>query len=279
MSTPQLTRHRIPGALGEILIDVRSASRGESAPAVVVLHGFKGFKDWGMFPPFCERLARAGFTAVSLNASGSGVDDSGAFVFPERFGHNTFTAELTDLLAAVEALERGALAVARPTSIGVVGHSRGGGIAILATRRDPRIAALVTWSAISTVHRWSPEQIAEWRKDGAVPMRNARTGEVLPVYTDVLDDIERNGDGALDIEAAAAAQVSPWLLVHGTADETVSFHEAKVLHAGAPPATTRLLPVDGAGHTYGAAHPWAGTPPALERVFDESVAWLREHLP
>jgi pimeloyl-ACP methyl ester carboxylesterase len=232
-----------------------------------------------MFPPFCERLARAGFTAVSLNASGSGVDGSGAFAFPERFGHNTFTAELADLLATIAELGRGGFGVPRPTSIGVVGHSRGGGIAILAARCEPRVAALVTWSAISTVQRWTPEQTAEWRRTGALSMRNARTGEVLPVYTDALDDIERNGDGSLDIEAAAAAVAVPWLLVHGTADETVDFLEARVLHASAPSANTRFLAVDGAGHTYGAVHPWAGSTKALESVFDESIAWLRDHLP
>lgn len=279
MATPTLTKHRLSGALGEILLDLRSGSRAEPRPAVVVLHGFKGFKDWGMFPPFCERLARAGFTAVSLNTSGSGVDDAGAFAYPERFGHNTFSAEVADLLAVLDALERGTLGTARPTSIGVVGHSRGGGIAILAARRDSRIAALVTWSAISDVRRWSEEQIAEWRAKGVVEVRNSRTGEVLEVHTDVLDDIEGNRDGGLDIRGAAAAMAIPWLVVHGSADETVSFSEAEALHAAAPVATTRLLSVYGAGHTYGAVHPFAGTPPALDRVFEESLAWLRANLP
>jgi len=279
MATPRLTNHRLPGCLGEISVDVRTALPAESRPAVVVLHGFKGFKDWGMFPPFGERLAKAGFTAASLNTSGSGVDDTGAFSYPERFGHNTFSAEVADLLAVVEALDAGALGVAQPGAIGVVGHSRGGGIAILAARREPRIAALVTWSAISTVHRWGDQQIAEWRKSGTMPVRNARTGEVLPVYTDVLDDIERHGDGALDLDAAAAAVTVPWLLVHGTADESVPFIEAELLSAAAPAATARLLAVEGAGHTYGAVHPFGGATPALERVFDESIAWLGRHLP
>ena len=279
MATPTLSKHVVPGALGEILVDVRSGDRSEPRPAVVVLHGFKGFKDWGMFPPFCERLARAGFAAVSLNTSGSGVDDGGAFSHPDRFSHNTFSSELADLLAVVDALDRGALGVAQPTSIGVVGHSRGGGIAILASRRDRRIAALVTWSAISDVRRWTPEQVAEWRARGVVEVRNARTGEVLPLHTDVLDDIEGNCDSGLDIQAAAAAMEIPWLLVHGSADETVDMVEAEVLHAAAPLATTRFLSVYGAGHTYGAVHPFAGTSPALERVFDESLAWLRANLP
>src|SRR5688572_5549242 len=112
MATPTLTRHSIPGALGEILIDVRSGGRTSSRPAVVVLHGFKGFKDWGMFPPFSERLARAGLTAVTPNLSGSGVDDAGAFSRPERFARNTFSAELEDLERVVAALAGGELGVA-----------------------------------------------------------------------------------------------------------------------------------------------------------------------
>ena len=50
MATPTLTRHVLPGTLGDILVDVRAGGRGSARPAVIVLHGFKGFKDWGMFP-------------------------------------------------------------------------------------------------------------------------------------------------------------------------------------------------------------------------------------
>ncbi len=92
-----------------------------------------------MFPPLSDRLARAGFTAVSFNFSGSGVDDAGDFAFPERFGHNTFSAELSDATAVLDSLFQGELGVPPPTSVGLVGHSRGGGIAVLQTARDPRI--------------------------------------------------------------------------------------------------------------------------------------------
>lgn len=97
MATPILTKSVVPGALGDLLIDVRSTERAAPSPAVIIVHGFKGFKDWGSFPVFAERLARAGFSAVSVNLSGSGFDDNGEFAWPDRFGHNTFSAEQYDI--------------------------------------------------------------------------------------------------------------------------------------------------------------------------------------
>jgi len=64
---------------------------------------------------------------MQLVGYSNGVDDSGEFVFPERFGHNTFSAEVQDLRRVVDALAAGELGVAPPASIGLLGHSRGGG--------------------------------------------------------------------------------------------------------------------------------------------------------
>jgi dienelactone hydrolase len=277
MATPTLTRHRLPGTLGEILIDVRAGGRTTTRPAVVLVHGFKGFKDWGLWPSFAERIARAGFSMVSFNLSGSGVDDSGDFVFPERFGHNTFSAELQDLRRVVDALAAGDLGVAPSGPVGLLGHSRGGGIAVLHTAGDPRIRALVTWAGIATVERWPGDQRAAWRAAGTMPIANARTGQVLALYPDVLDDVEAHGH-ALDIEAAARRIAVPWLIVHGTGDEAVALAEAERLASAGPPATTRFMPVPGAGHTFGAAHPWRGPGAETERVMDETLSFFSGEL-
>jgi uncharacterized protein len=277
MATPTLTKHTLPGSLGPILLDLRAGGRTAPRPAVVVLHGFKGFKDWGMFPPLADRLARAGFTAISPNLSGSGVDDAGEFSLPERFGHNTFTAELNDTGAVIDALMRGELGVPTPSTLGLVGHSRGGGIGVLQTARDQRIGALVTWAAIASVERWPAGQRAAWRSAGRTDITNARTGQVLPLYTDVLDDIEQHAH-ALDIDAAAGRIAVPWLIIHGTEDESVGFSEAESLKAAGSPKKTRLLPIEHGGHTFGAIHPWRSGTSQLDTVFDATVEWLAAHL-
>jgi uncharacterized protein len=277
MATPTLTKHTLPGSLGEILIDVRAGGRTSPRPAVLVLHGFKGFKDWGMFPPLSHRLAQAGFVVVSPNLSGSGVNDAGDFSLPERFGHNTFTAELEDVRRITDTLMAGHLGIPTPSALGLVGHSRGGGVAILHAVRDPRVRALVTWAAISSVQRWPAAQRASWRASGRTDVQNARTGQVLPLYTDVLDDIEQNAS-ALDIEAAAQRIAVPWLMIHGTTDESVAVDEAHRLEAASPRPDTRLLPIEGGGHTFGAVHPWHSSTPALDAVFDATLGWLTRHL-
>ena len=276
MATPSLTKHSLSGALGEILVDLRTGDRKRPRPAVVVMHGFKGFKDWGMFPLVAERMARAGMTVVSFNVSGSGADDAGDFTLADRFGRNTYSAELEDLHRTLEALGAERLGLPRPTSIGLLGHSRGGAMAILETARNPVINALVTWAAIGSVDRWSSEAKAAWRKRGFVNIQNARTGQVMPLQTDILDDIDRNSSGPLDIIGSAHAINVPWLIVHGQNDESVDVADARALHQSSGKAELALVPAT--GHTFGATHPLTQTPESLEEVMARTVAWFSRYL-
>jgi dipeptidyl aminopeptidase/acylaminoacyl peptidase len=278
MATPALTDHTLPGALGEILISVRAAGRKSPRPAIVLLHGFKGFKSWGFFPPLADRLAKAGFTVVSYNASGSGVDAGGEFTFPDRFGHNTYSAELADLRTVLAALRAGELGVVAPTKVGLMGHSRGGGIAILQAAKDPGIAALVTWATIALIDRWSAGAKADWRARGRLDVVNSRTQQVLPLYLDVLEEVEQQKVNRLDLEMAAREVKAPWLLLHGEEDDNVPCGESERLYAANGLATTELKIVNGAGHTFGAQHPMAGIPDTLERTMQQTLTWFSTHL-
>ena len=277
MASPSLTKHILPGALGDILVNLRTGDRKRPRPAVVVMHGFNGFKDWGMFPLVAERMARAGFSVVSFNVSGSGADDAGDFTLPDQFGRNTYSAELEDLRRSIEALDGDKLGLPRPTSLGLLGHSRGGGMAILETANNRTINALVTWAAIGSVDRWSSEAKAAWRKRGFVNIQNARTGQVMPLRTDILDDIDQNLAGSLDISGSASRIAVPWLIIHGESDESVDVADAKSIHqASGGKAELVLLP--SAGHTFGATHPLTQTPDVLEQVMARTVAWFSRYL-
>lgn len=275
MATPTKTSFQLTGADGGPLRGDVIRSKDARA-AVVICHGFKGFKDWGFYPTVTDRLARAGFAVVSFNYSGSGVGDDGlTFSEPERFGHGTYTNHLRDLDAVLHVLRAGRLGQP-PTSLGLLGHSMGGGIAALRAAADPAVNALVTWAATARFGRlWRSDQVPEWRRTGKIDVTNQRTGQILPLYTDMLEDWENNR-AALDVTAAAGNVRAPWLIVHGAADESVAASDAEDLLARAP--TARTLIVEGTGHTFGIVHPWAGSTAAFDRVLDATVEWFTRYL-
>jgi len=278
MATPKLTDLTLPGTLGEIQISVRAAGRNSPRPAVVLLHGYKGFRTWGFFPTLADRLARAGFTTVTYSASGAGVDASGGFAFPDRFGHNTYSAELADLRLVLTALWERGLGTATPTALGLMGHSRGGGIAVLQAARDQRVGALVTWAAIANVDRWTAATKADWHAKGRIDVINQRTHQVLPQYVDVLEEVEQQRANRLDLEGAARDVTAPWLLLHGEDDDNVPSAESERLHAASGKGTTELKIVNGTGHTFGAKHPMEGIPEPLERSVQATVNFFGAHL-
>jgi dienelactone hydrolase len=251
-------------------------------PAVVICHGFKGFMEWAFFPPLARLLAERGFVAVRFNLSGAGMLPGDEQVSdPAAFRANTHSAEVADLLRVMEAagteLGAGRIDAER---IGLLGHSRGGGAAILAAARPPwreRVRALVTWAAISRVDRSTAEEKRRWRQAGQMEVVNSRTGQRLALGAALLDDVESQGGGSLDILAAAGRRSAPWLIVHGEEDETVPVAEAAALGAHAAPPC-ELLRIPGANHTFGARHPFAGPTPFLIQALNASQTWLRRHL-
>lgn len=275
MATPRLAKLRLTGSDGgPLYVDVRTAAGpGEARPAVVVCHGFKGFKDWGFFPKLAERLALAGFTAITFNFSGSGVGDGEEFDEPERWGHQRPSGDLDDIRTVLDLVADGGSAW-----VGLVGHSRGGGLAVLHAARDARVRALVTWAAVGSFLWWPDDDLRRWRAEGKIDVVNTRTGQVLPIYRDALDDLEANGAKALNVPAAAGRVTVPWLIVHGTEDTSVPPTEAEHLRAASRSPATELWLVEGAGHTFGAKHPWAGSTPDLDQVMDRTVRFLSEAL-
>ncbi|MDT8340115.1 MAG: alpha/beta fold hydrolase [Longimicrobiales bacterium] len=260
---------------GLIRGDVRVPDGPPPRSAVVVVHGFKGYKDWAFFPWVAEALAGDRHAVVTFNMTGSGIGaDPHAFTELEAFAANTYTRELADLGAVLGALREGRLGRV-PERIGILGHSRGGADAVLHTAGDPGVAALVTWAAVANVDRWDPETRQEWRASGRIYVLNARTGQQMPLDVTLLDDVEGRGE-ALDPSAAAARVSAPWLIVHGTGDETVDVSEGERLARAAPGA--RFLPVPGAGHTFGASHPFPGPGPELDAAMDATRAHFRTHL-
>ncbi len=246
----------------------------EARGTVIICHGFKGFSRWGFFPHLADSIAKEGLRAIRFDFSGSGVGDDGeSFTEEEAFAANTFSRELEDLAAVeAEASRRGWI----DAPYGLIGHSRGGGTAILHAAGNRRVGALVTLAAIAYVRRWSPAEERAWRERGFTEVVNTRTGQVLRLGTALLDDIDAATDGRLDIPSAAARMKAPWLIIHGDADSSVSVEDAHRLADAAPDA--RLLIIEGASHTFDVAHPMRESSPALDLAVSDTVEWMRREL-
>ena len=224
---------------------------------VVIVHGFKGFKDWGFFPWLGEQLCARRLAVCRFNMSRSGVGESGdSFDQLDLFADDTYSQQIADLHTVVDHVHR--VMGDMPTFL--LGHSRGGGVAILGANDVPNLKGVVTWSAISTADRWDEATKAAWRRDGYQEVINARTKQVMRMSTRILDDFESHRQ-RLDILAAARALRVPLLSIHGGRDESVPVAELASISAAAHDAS-RLV-ISRASHTYNAIHPLVHVPVEL----------------
>lgn len=231
------------------------------APAVLVAHGFKGFKGWGWFPWIADQLAAAGLRAIRFDFSHNGVETSD-FDRLDLFAIDTPTRHQEDL-RAVSGAVRGPL--------GLLGHSRGGADVLLFAAGEPRVRCAATLAAVDHFATLDQAGEATIRETGYLPVPNARTKQLMPMSRLAFEDARCH-----DLEGAVRSLDQPLLLVHGTADESVPPAALERLAAWAPNA--EALAVDGAGHTFGAAHPWQGPSAELETVLARVTAFFRAHL-
>ncbi len=260
--------------------DIHTPASSEIAPLAIICHGFKGFKDWGMFPYAADVLASRGISVLRFNFSLNGIaDDFMNFTALDRFERNTVCRELDDLGDIIDAIGTGDIVIPGTdcNRLAVIGHSLGGGVSIVKTSEDPRIRATVSWAGVSSFDRWGPKFKQQWRGQGRMEIQNTRTGQMMPMGIAMLDDLEQNA-GRFDITAAATQLRRPLLLLHGEQDLSVPLEEGLRIRDAADLSLTVMHVIPNTDHTFGAVHPFTGTTPALDRVLDITTAWLLEKL-
>lgn len=229
----------------------------ECKGVVVFCHGYKGFKDWGGFAFMSPYFVEKGFAILKFNFSGNGGTVTNPIDFPdlEAFGENTFSQEIADLHFVFDQIKRGSgeLAHFQDLPLHLIGHSRGGGMAILTAESLP-LVSFATWAAVSDFAPRFPADVSEWEKNGVAFIQNARTGQNMPHLFSFYQDFKAN-QARLSIPDYAKSIRKPWFLAHGTDDATVSLAEAELLAQwGGKWVQTNFI--DGSSHTFGCSQPW-----------------------
>jgi hypothetical protein len=183
---------------------------------------------------------------------------------------NTYRKEKEDLAAIIQWLEAH---FPEGKECYLIGHSRGGGTALLGAAH-PKVKKGATWAGISSILDRFPtgEVLGKWKIDGVRYVHNGRTKQDLPnSYLQYEDYLKHSSE--LDIEAACKNLNKPVLVIHGTADESVSIEEGRKL---ANWLHTELVEIEGAIHTFGSSHPWnsALLPQDLELVCEKTLAFF-----
>jgi pimeloyl-ACP methyl ester carboxylesterase len=239
---------------------------------VVIVHGFKGFKNWGFFPWLAQHLLAHRFAVCRFNMSRSGIgEDPESFDRLDLFEHDTYSIELSDLRIAVRHAQLQLPGL--PTIL--LGHSRGGGIAILGAQDVSDLRAVIAWSPIARCDNWDASTLRDWQERGVTAVVNQRTQQTMRIARDVLDDFEANRE-RLDIVRAAETLRVPLLVVHGARDESVPLAQGHLLASRADDGS--LLVIARAGHTFNAIHPLVHVPFELELAAEASAHFAAAHL-
>lgn len=223
----------------------------------VVCHGFKGFASWGFFPHLCEELQVRGIPSLRFDFSHNGTgEDPEVFDRLDLFARQRFGREI-DEIGAVTDWARGS----GYRDVVVIGHSRGGGSALLSAAEKP-VAGVVTLAGIDSVHRFDDATIDAWRRDGVIRILNGRTNQEMPMHLEILEEVEADPD-RFDILTRASRLDAPCWHWHGTADPTV---EPDAAHRLGKATGGPVMLLEGTDHVFDVGHPFVGPSPALTEV-------------
>ncbi len=263
----------------KINIDLYSNSYKKNGNLIILVHGFKGFKDWGFFPYTAEFLSKKGFDVLTFNFSHNGVRNSlTEFDELDKFEKNTISLEVSELNQIITASNDKLFTEEKPKKIGLIGHSRGAGISIISASNSNLVNALCCWAPIAKFDRYSERQKMEWRKNGYFDVLNTRTNQMMRMSVELLNDIESNKDDKLNLEKAVKSLKIPFLLIHGEQDLTVPAKESELIYEWSNKKLTIFEKIEATGHTFDIIHPFSGSNKKFDKILNLTAEFFLNSL-
>jgi alpha-beta hydrolase superfamily lysophospholipase len=257
MST--VTPWSIPGAEGEPILGDCHQPAGEARGVIIIAHGFKGYKDYGMFPVIARACAAGGLIAHRFNFSHSGMtNDIETFARPDLFERDTWNKQVHDCRAVIEAIASGELE-GRGLPYVLFGHSRGG-VTVLLTAgrcaddaRFPQPVGVVTAATPSRCNSLSEEEAEKLLAEGFLESPSARTGQKLRLGRAFLQE-QLDDPASHDLLALASNIRCAALIMHGSDDPTVPVSSAEDLRKALGERCNQRI-IAGADHVFNTPNP------------------------
>jgi len=240
------------GATGRVsLIDLEipDAFNGN---IIIFIHGFMGFKNWGAWHLVQEFFVQRGYGFCKFNTThNGGTTDNGIdFPDPEAFGNNTYSKEVKDVECVVDWID---------SQVGqwkghIIGHSKGGAIALISGEQIQKINSISTWASIASIGERFPkgELLDDWKMKGVRYVKNGRTHQELPQKFTLYTDFKEN-DSKYDLERICTSIRKPLFVAHGENDTSVDINNGERL---AKWSNQELCVIPETDHVFGARHPW-----------------------
>lgn len=221
---------------------------GAKLDSLLILgHGLTGNMDRPMLVAVAEGLSARGWPCLRISYSGNG--NSGG-----RFEDSTITKETDDLGSVIEA-------VPENVKVAYAGHSMGGAVGVIRAAADPRIRVLVSLAGMTHTREFCEREFV-----GVEPGAGCMWDEPDCPLSEVF---VRDLHGINNTLASAGKVTQPWLLIHGMEDDIVPIRDSEEAHAAAT-CVKRLMPIQGAGHTFGEE--------TYAAIIEAMDAWLTEYL-
>jgi alpha-beta hydrolase superfamily lysophospholipase len=193
------------------LAGVLHSPNGGTSACVITCHGLYSTKDSEKYVGIARRFCKEGLAVLRFDFRGCG--ESGGL-----FEDTSLTGRMEDLESALDFVQEQGYG-----SIGVMGSSLGGTVAVLTAAKDERIRALVTWAV--------PCRLDELFRKG-----------VIEGLEKLRQDIRK-----YDVVKAVKEVHCPVLIVHGSLDEQVPLSHGEVLYENAnEPKGIKII--EGADH-------------------------------
>lgn len=267
-----------------IRCDYYACRNQDSLGTLLISHGFKGFKDWGMFPYVAERISER-LDVVTFNFSHNGVGEQlTEFTELEKFAVNTYSREIADVQSVVEGIRNGTIRkeaglpleehdpeLEKPLFL--LGHSRGAAVSFIYALDHPeKVAGVIGWNGSLNVDIFSEEEKEQMRRDGRAYAFNARTKQQMPLDRIILEDMEQHQE-RFDIVGRIDSLAVPAVLIQGSED----FPRLKRITVQAIERNQEIahIVVPEGNHTFNAVHPFQGTTEPLELAIESTLEWIK----